>query len=85
MDNLPWGTFRAHLNGSPYIVTKTRFSGGRSTKLVAEELGGADYISFNYYALSRGGRLFPCEMSRDKVIWFVLNVRPETTRHHAEA
>lgn len=46
-------------------------------KLVAEERGGADYISMNYYDLAKGPRLFPCEMSAEKVVAFLRNYRPD--------
>lgn len=68
---LPLGTHRGHVTGRTYIFSKTAFNNGRSWKLVAEELGGPDYISLNLYALSRGPRLYPCEMPADKVIAFV--------------
>lgn len=57
-----------------YMVTKTLFSSGRSVKLVAKELGGSDYISLNVYHLSSGPRLIPCEMSRTKVLRFLLTL-----------
>ena len=47
------------------------------TKLVAEELGGPDYISLNHYALRSGARLKPCEMPEAKVRAFVLNLIPD--------
>tara|TARA_R100001369_G_scaffold2421_3_gene8042 strand:+ start:2301 stop:2441 length:141 start_codon:yes stop_codon:yes gene_type:complete len=39
--------------------------------LVAEELGGSDYISLNLYALASGTRLYPCEMPAAKVTAFI--------------
>ncbi|KIN62119.1 hypothetical protein Z946_975 [Sulfitobacter noctilucicola] len=47
-------------------------------KLVAEELGGKDYISLNLYALSSGPKLFPCEMPAEKVITFVRALEPNS-------
>lgn len=44
---------------------------------MAEELGGTDYISLNLYHLQSGAHLFPYEMSRHKVIAFVLAFRPD--------
>jgi hypothetical protein len=52
-------------------------AGGSSAKLVAEELGGRDYISLNLYRLRSGARLKPCEMPREKVVDFVTGLRPE--------
>lgn len=74
---LPRGSFRGHYNGRGYLVTKTFFGGGRSFKLVAEELGGTDYISLNLYLLDSGPRLFPCEMPSQKVIDFVAGIVPD--------
>ena len=59
------------------MVTKTAFAGGRSIKLVAEELGGTDYISLNWYDLGAGARLKPCEMPAAKVIAFVQALVPD--------
>lgn len=70
---LPAGSTVETYRGSRYIATKSVSNTGRSLKLVAHELGGQDYISLNLYALSKGPRLFPCEMSHKKVVDFVLN------------
>ncbi|WP_298920568.1 hypothetical protein [uncultured Roseobacter sp.] len=85
LDALPHGTFYARVKRRRYIATKTQFNDGKSTKLVAEELGGKDYISFNYYRLTTGARLYPCEMSREKVIAFVLAALPEGAAPQEEA
>ncbi len=71
MNALPEGTFHGRAHGTQYVVTKTLFADGRSVKLVAEELGGSDYISLNCYVLASGGLLRPCEMSEAKVRAFV--------------
>ncbi len=76
-DALPSGTFTGISNGKRYVVTRQAFSGGNSQKLVAEELGGNDYISLNLYRLTQGARLKPCEMPEAKVIAFVLSLRPD--------
>ncbi|MEO0864903.1 MAG: hypothetical protein AAFY39_10020 [Pseudomonadota bacterium] len=60
-----------------YVVTKSHFNSGKSTKLVAEELGGPDYISLNWYDTTRGGALRPCEMPAAKVIAFVCDLCPD--------
>ncbi|WP_299850428.1 hypothetical protein [uncultured Roseovarius sp.] len=75
-DALPLGSFTGEFNGRRYVVTRQDFSGGQSQKLVAEELGGNDYISLNLYRLASGARLKPCEMPARKVVDFVLNLRP---------
>lgn len=74
---LPAGTFTGTAKERRYIVTKSTFNGGRSVKLVAEELGGSDYISLNLYRLKDAPRLFPCEMSRAKVMDFVRALHPD--------
>jgi 3-isopropylmalate dehydratase small subunit len=48
---------------------------GKLVKIYAEELGGNDIISGNYYPMIKEGTLKPCEMSDAKVIDFVLNAR----------
>ena len=68
---LPDGTHRGQFEGRAYVFSKSRFNNGKSWKLVAEELGGPDYISLNLYDLVSGPRLYPCEMPADKVIAFV--------------
>lgn len=73
---LPTGTFTGRVGHRRYVVTKSHFAAGRSIKLVAEELGGPDYISLNWYAAGTG-TLRPCEMSEDKVRTFVLGLVPD--------
>ncbi|WP_299152125.1 hypothetical protein [uncultured Tateyamaria sp.] len=74
---MPHGTFTATAYGRRYVVTKSSFAGGKSIKLVAEELGGPDYISLNWYDLASGAQLRPCEMSDQKVRAFVDAARPD--------
>jgi len=74
---LPTGTFYGTAQGRRYVVTKSVLAHGRTTKLVAEELGGGDYISLNHFALASGPRLKPCEMSAAKVTAFVLSLAPD--------
>ena len=76
-DALPIGTFKGTAFGRTYIVTRQDYSNGNSQKLVAEELGGPDYISLNLYRLATGARLKPCEMPTGKVVDFVLALEPE--------
>lgn len=73
----PIGTVTGLSGGRRYCVSKSVFAGGRSTKLVATELGGTDYISLNLYDLSSGARLFPCEMPVAKVIAFLADLAVE--------
>jgi hypothetical protein len=72
------GTHTGVCHGKRYVVSKSAFNNGKSWKLVAEELGGQDYISLNLYELKSGARLYPCEMSTDKVIEFVCGLTLET-------
>lgn len=54
-----------------YGLTRTDFNKGKSIKLYAEELGGNDFISLNYYMMTHSERLKPCEMPQKKVIDFI--------------
>jgi hypothetical protein len=74
-DALPFGTFTGTAYDRRYVVVKSGFTGGASQKLVAEELGGKDYISLNLYRTRSGALLRPCEMAEAKVIGFVLDLR----------
>ncbi|MEP5633679.1 MAG: hypothetical protein ABJP79_17515 [Tateyamaria sp.] len=74
---LPLGTFTGTANGRRYVVTKSVFACGKSIKLVAEELGGTDYISLNWYKLASSTRLKPCEMAETKVRAFVDALVPD--------
>lgn len=77
LDALPEGSTRGTAHGVTYVASKTTFNGGKSVKLVAEELGGQDYISLNLYRLTAGARLYPCEMPAAKVVRFVLAFSPD--------
>ena len=61
-------------NDRRYGVTKSRFAEGRSWKVFAEELGGADVISANLYHTTHGEVFRPCEMPAQKVIDFLSNL-----------
>lgn len=71
------GYFTGRAGGKRYGVVRQAASGGRAQKLVAEELGGADYVSLNLYFLAGGARLKPCEMPEEKVVRFVLDLVPD--------
>ena len=77
---LPVGTSRGTAHGKRYVATRSLFNDGCSHKLVAEELGGTDYISLNFYHLTKGPALFPCEMPADKVVAFLRSYTPDATR-----
>ncbi|WP_420396750.1 hypothetical protein [Nioella sp.] len=74
-DALPFGTFAGTAHGRRYVVVKSGFAEGASQKLVAEELGGTDYVSLNLYRTGSCALLRPCEMPEAKVIGFVLDLR----------
>nr|WP_245220598.1 MULTISPECIES: hypothetical protein [unclassified Ruegeria] len=75
---LPLGSFTGTSGGRRYVVVRQLMAGGKSHKLVAHELGGTDYISLNLYqTMGSGALLRPCEMPANKVIAFVLNLRPD--------
>ena len=80
LDALPDGTFTGEAEGRRYIVTRTLLGNGRTTKLVAEELGGRDYISLNFFDLARGEVLKPCEMPEAKGRRFVAALVPDQRR-----
>jgi hypothetical protein len=60
-------------NNKKYGLTKTVFNNGNSYKIYAEELGGNNFISLNYYLTSQNEILKPCEMPKQKVIHFLEN------------
>lgn len=72
---LPTGTFQGTAHGRAYVVSRQVVAGGKGAKLVAEALDGSDYISLNLYHLQSGDIIKPCEMPREKVIAFVLDLR----------
>jgi len=59
--------------GKRYLLRKETLLEGKLLKIYAEELGGNDIVSANYYPTMKNGMLKPCEMSDKKVIDFVLN------------
>lgn len=74
MLHLPSGHHFGEYGGRRYGLTVSVHNDGRSRKLYAEELGGADFVSLNVYHTSAGVRLKPCEMPAEKVIAFVEGV-----------
>ena len=73
--NIPQGYTLGEYQGKTYGIQCHRFNDGRSYKVYAEELGGKDFISCNYYALNTKGLLKPCEMPKQKVIDFLTGVK----------
>ena len=74
---LPQGTFTGLAGGRRYVASRSVLAGGQSHKLVAHELSGPDYVSLNLYVTRSGKALLrPCEMPVEKVVDFVLSLRP---------
>lgn len=83
---LPTGAFDALWQGRAYRAIRQPVAGARGWKLQAWEKAGGDYISLNLYHLGKGPALRPCEMSADKVVAFVNELRvvgPTTGREPA--
>ena len=68
------GYSEGYYNSKKYGMTKTTFNKGKSIKFYAEELGGNDFVSLNYYITNSKELLKPCEMAEQKVIHFLQNV-----------
>ena len=70
--NLHDGSYDVFYQDKRYLLSKQTQLKGKLIKLYAEELGGNDFISLNYYTDIGDGLLKPCEMPQEKVIDFVL-------------
>jgi len=68
---LPNGANNVIYTHKRYLLKKETLLGGKLIKLYAEELGGNNIVSGNYYITIQNGLLKPCEMSDKKVIDFV--------------
>jgi hypothetical protein len=68
---LPEGSCDVIYRGRRYLLRKATCLKGRLIKCYAEELGGNDFISLNYYPTLKIGGLKPCEMAPEKVVDFV--------------
>jgi len=73
--SLPDGANDVRYLNKRYLLRKETLLKGKLIKLYAEELGGRDVVSGNYYPTIKVGTLKPCEMSDKKVIDFVLNAQ----------
>ena len=74
LQKLPNGANDVFYNEKRYLLRKETLLGGKLLKVYAEELGGNDIVSGNYYPTIKKGTLKPCEMSDAKVIDFVLRL-----------
>lgn len=77
LKNIPLGYTLVHYQNRTYALRRTDFNNGRSAKVYAEELGGTDFISFNYYRTADGEYLKPCEMPEEKVRAFLAGFKKE--------
>lgn len=75
IESIPAGYSEASYKGKKYGLSKEIFNQGKSFKIYAEELGGNDFISLNYYLTSKQAILKPCEMPAEKVIDFLKEAR----------
>lgn len=71
----PEGYSTGMYQGKKYGINKTTFNNGKSLKLYAEELGGSDFISMNFYTTKEKELLKPCEMPEAKVVDFLNKVK----------
>jgi hypothetical protein len=76
---LPDGANDVWYNNKRYLLRKETLLAGKLLKLYAEELGGNNIVSANYYPSIKAGTLKPCEMSDKKVIDFVYHARVQQT------
>ena len=67
------GAFDLLFDNRRYLFRKETHLSGRLIKVYAEELGGTNFISLNYYPQILNGLLKPCEMPDKKVIAFINN------------
>jgi len=71
---IPKGYSEVLYKQKKYGLTKTDYNSGKSINVLAEELGGNNFISMNYYITSTSESLKPCEMPKQKVIHFMKNI-----------
>jgi len=66
------GAYKVGFKNRSYLLRKETLLEGKLIKLYAQELGGKDFISLNYYPYIKNGLLKPCEMPSEKVISFIM-------------
>ena len=75
-EKLPEGYSEGAYEGRRFSLIVRRSKDGRRSSLFAKELAGTDIVSFNLYRIASGRTLLkPCEMSAEKVVAFVLDIR----------
>lgn len=75
INRIPEGYSEVLYQNKKYSVTKDIYNNGKSFKIYAKELQGNDFISLNYYITSTSELLKPCEMSDQKVIRFLMQLK----------
>lgn len=75
INRIPDGYSEVLYQKKKYSVTKDIYNNGKSFKIYAKELQGNDFISLNYYITSTSELLKPCEMSDQKVISFLTELK----------
>ena len=75
IQKIPEGYSEGILSNKKYGISKKTFNKGKSFKIYAEELGGNDFVSLNYYVTNKNELLKPCEMPEQKVVDFLTKVR----------
>lgn len=74
--NLPPGYSQGRFDDRTYGVRVEISEDGRRRKFFAEELGGNDHVSFNFYLPDGSAPVIkPCEMPLEKVRDFVLGLQ----------
>ncbi len=72
IQKIPLGYSEVMYDGKKYSLTREDLVGSQSIKIFAQEQGGNDFISFNYYTTKSGtSHLRACEMPDEKVIRFL--------------
>ncbi|MCJ7764794.1 MAG: hypothetical protein MUP09_02515 [Thiovulaceae bacterium] len=72
------GAYYVLFDNRRYLLRKETHLSGKLIKVYAEELGGTNFISLNYYPQTLNGLLKPCEMADKKVIAFIDNCHTVT-------
>lgn len=73
LDRVPLGWSEVRYRGRRYGLTRSVAAHGRAVTIYAEELGGRDVISANFYLTSSGAQLRACEMPDAKVVDFLVD------------
>jgi len=61
------GSYDVFYNSKRYLLSKETHLNHKLIKLYAQELGGKNFISLNYYPSLKERPLKPCEMSQKRL------------------